>query len=141
MDIFKKTHKRHAGRIFNPFLLLLASICLAGGLYTILPAKAAETGIRGTVLWGPVHGGPVGLGQSDEEPLRATFHVLDSEREVARFKSDGEGNFEVLLPAGDYTIVPDSSTPIPAPQSQTKTVIVPEDGFAVITLRFDTGLR
>jgi hypothetical protein len=106
-----------------------------------MPVNAAETGIRGTVLWGPVKPGPARLGQSDEEPFRATFHVLDSEHEVARFESDGKGNFEVSLPAGDYTIVPDKSTPIPTPQSQTKTVTVPEDGFALVTLRFDTGMR
>ena len=67
--------------------------------------------------------------------------MLVDERQVAQFKSDKRGNFEVLLPAGNYTIVPDKSTPIPAPQSQTKTVTVPEDGFAVVTLRFDTGMR
>ena len=141
MNIFTKTHRRPTGKIFNAFSLLLASICLTGGIIVTLSANAAETGIRGTVLWGPVHGGPARLGQSDEAPLSATFHVLDSEHEVARFKSDGKGNFEVLLSAGDYTIVPDKSTPIPAPQSQTKKVTVPEDGFAVVTLRFDTGLR
>jgi hypothetical protein len=69
---------------------------LTGGIITTLPANAADTGIRGTVLWGPVHGGPVRLGQSDEAPLRAIFHVLDSEHEVARFESDGKGSFEVL---------------------------------------------
>jgi hypothetical protein len=85
-------------------------------------------------------GDPIVL-YDDEAPFRATFIVLVDERQVAQFKSDKKGNFEVLLPAGNYTIVPDKSTPIPAPQSQTKTVTVPEDGFAVITLRFDTGMR
>ena len=59
----------------------------------------------------------------------------------ARFESDGEGEFEVLLAAGVYSIVPDESTPVPYPWSLTKTVTVPEDGFAVVTLSFDTGLR
>jgi len=128
-------------RIHKASLLLLAVICLAGGLFAAMPVKAAETGIRGTVLWGPVKPGPTRVGQSDEAPFRATFIVLVDERQVAQFKSDKKGNFEVLLAAGYYTIVPDKSTPIPAPQSQTKTVTVPEDGFAVVTLRFDTGMR
>ena len=123
----------------SPFLL--AVICLAGGLFAAMPVKAAETGIRGTVLWGPIKPGPTRVGQSDEAPFRATFIVLVAECQVARFESDKKGKFEVLLPAGNYTIVPDKSTPIPAPQSQTKTVTVPEDGFAVVTLRFDTGMR
>ena len=123
----------------SPFLL--AVICLSGGLFAAMPVIAAETGIRGTALWGPIKPGPTRVGQSDEAPFRATFIVLVAERQVVRFKSDKKGKFEVLLPAGDYTIVPDKSTPIPAPQSQAKTVSVPEDGFAVVTLRFDTGMR
>jgi hypothetical protein len=125
----------------NPFPFLLAAICLAGGLFAMMPVNAAETGVRGTVLWGPVKPGPATVGQSDEAPLSATFIVFAGERQVVRFKSDKKGNFEVLLPAGNYTIVPDKSTPIPAPQSQTKTVTVPEDDFAVVMLRFDTGMR
>ena len=123
----------------SPFLL--AVICLSGGLFAAMPIIAAETGLRGTALWGPIKPGPTRVGQSDEAPFRATFIVLVAERQVVRFKSDKKGKFEVLLPAGDYTIVPDKSTPIPAPQSQAKTVSVPEDGFAVVTLRFDTGMR
>jgi hypothetical protein len=128
-------------RTQNPFPFLLAAICLAGGLFAVMPVNAAETGVRGTVLWGPVKPGPATVGQSDEAPFHATFIVFAADRQVARFKSDKKGNFEVLLPAGDYTIVPDKLTPIPAPQSQTKTVTVPADGFAVVTLRFDTGMR
>jgi hypothetical protein len=33
-------------------------------------------------------------------------------------KSDAKGNFEAMLPAGDYVIFPDESTPMPAPQNQ-----------------------
>ena len=129
------------GRIYGPIPLLLAAIFLVGGLQAAMPVNAAETGIRGTVLWGPVHGGPTRIGQSEEAPLSASFHVLDSERKVARFKSDDKGYFEVSLPAGEYTIVPDKSTPIPYSQRQRKTVTVPEDGFAVVILKFDTGMR
>jgi len=125
----------------NPFPFLLAAICLAGGLFAVMPVSAAETGVRGTVLWGPVNPGPARIGKSDEAPFSATFIVLAAEREVARFKSDKQGHFEVALPAGDYAIVPDNSTPIPAPHSQAKSVIVPENGFVEVTLRFDTGMK
>jgi len=128
-------------RTHNPLPFLLAAICLASGLFAAMPSRADDTGVRGTVLWGPVNPGPTRVGQSDEAPFSATFIVLAAEREVARFKSDKKGHFEVALPAGDYVIVPDNSTPIPAPQSQAKSVIVPEDGFAEVTLRFDTGMR
>lgn len=109
-------------------------------MQTAMPVNAAETGIRGTVLWGPVRPGPEILGQSDEVPLSATFLVFDAGCEVARFKSDKEGNFEVLLPHGDYTVVPDKSTPIIGPQRKKKKVTVPVDGFIEVTLRFNTGM-
>jgi len=125
----------------NPLPFLLAAICLASALGAAMPSRAGDTGVRGTVLWGPVNPGPTRVRQSDEAPFSATFIVLAAEREVARFKSDKKGHFEVALPAGDYVIVPDNSTPIPTPQSQAKSVIVPEDGFAEVTLRFDTGMR
>jgi len=105
-----------------------------------MPVNAVETGIRGTILWGPVRPGPERLGQSDEAPLSATFGVYVADREVARFKTDKKGQFEVLLPAGEYMIVPDPSTPIFGPQRRKKKVTVPTDGFAEVTLRFDTGM-
>jgi hypothetical protein len=131
----------HGGRIYGHAPLLLAAICLFGGLQATLPVNAAETGIRGTVMWGPVHGGPVRVGQSEEAPLSASFLVFGSETKVASFESDDKGHFEITLPAGEYTIVPDKSTPMPFPRQQKKTVTVPEDGFAEVTLRFDTGMR
>jgi len=105
-----------------------------------MPVNAVETGIRGTVLWGPVRPGPERLGQSDEAPLSAHFVVLAAGCEVARFKSDPKGNFEVVLPPGDYTIVADKSTPIIGPQRKKKKVTVPADRFIEVTLRFDTGM-
>jgi len=126
---------------YNPFIFLLAAICLVGCLHADMSVNTTKTGIRGTALWGPVKPGPTRLGQSDEAPFRATFIVFAAERKVAKFESDKKGNFEVLLPAGDYTIIPDKSTPIPVPQSQAKSVTVPADGFIEVTLRFDTGMR
>jgi len=128
-------------RTHKPLPFLLAAICLASGLFAAMSSRADDTGVRGTVLWGPVCPGPTRVGHSDEAPFSATFIVLAAEREVARFRSDKNGHFEVALPAGDYVIVPENSTPIPAPQSQAKSVNVPEDSFAEVTLRFDTGMR
>ena len=127
-----------SGKFYRPIPFLLAAICMAGFLAP--PANAAETGIRGTVSWGPVHGGPARMGRSEEAPLSASFLVLGSGKKVS-FKSDKKGYFEVSLPPGEYTIVPDKSKPMPFPGKQKKMVTVPEDGFAEVTLRFDTGMR
>jgi len=139
---YSATAARHAfGKTFSHVPFLLAALCLLGGLLAAMPVEAAETGIRGTVLWGPVQPGPAHAGQADEAPFRASFHVLGSGGKVARFDSDEEGHFEVRLPPGEYTIVPDKSTPIPFSERQKQTVTVPDDGFAIVTLRFDTGMR
>jgi len=128
-------HKNTYGRVSTLFIFIVVLV-----VQIVIPVNAAETGIRGTVLWGPVMPGPERLGQSDEAPLSATFRVFAAEREVARFKSDKKGNFEMLLPAGDCTIVPDRSTPTLGPQRQKKKVTVPADGFIEVTLRFNTGM-
>ena len=140
-SFFRQTVFAMKSRTHNPLPFLLAAICLASGLFAAMSSRADDTGVRGTVLWGPVSPGPTRVGHSDEAPFSATFIVLAAEREVARFRSDKNGHFEVALPAGDYVIIPDNSTPIPAPQSQAKSVNVPEDSFAEVTLRFDTGMR
>ena len=141
MNGSKHTHLRKGYKACHPIPFLLAAICLVGCLNADMPVNAAETGIRGTALWGPVKPGPSRLEQSDEAPLSATFIVLAAERQVAQFKSDKNGKFEILLPAGEYTIVPHKSTSIPVPGSQKKSVTVPADGFIEVTLRFDTGMR
>jgi len=141
MNGSKRARLRQRCKACNLIPFLLAAICLVGCPHADMTVNAAETGIRGTALWGPVKPGPSRLGQSDEAPLRATFLVHSAGRKVTQFKSDAKGNFEVLLPAGDYVIVPDKATPMPAPENQKKSVTVPADGFAVVTLRFDTGMR
>jgi len=136
-----RARTKSVGMNFSYVVHILAAIMLLCGLHAAVPASADETGIRGKVLRGPVRGGPVTLGQSHEAPFRASFSVLDPDRKVTRFESDEKGCFEVLLPPGEYVIVPDKSAPILFPQRQGKEVTVPEDGFARVTLKFDTGMR
>lgn len=120
---------------------MFVSILLLSGLQMALPAHSAETGIKGTVLWGPVKPGPSRIGKSDEAPLSASFIALNSKKKKTRFKSDKKGNFLVYLPAGKYMIVPDNSKPALFPGKQEKFVTVPDGGFAEVTFRYDTGMR
>ncbi len=121
--------------------IVFGSTLLVGMLFAAQPVIADDTGIKGKVLRGPVIPGPTTPGESDEVPFRASFHVLDTERVVAKFESAENGLFKVLLAPGEYTIVPDKKAPILFPTRQTKYVRVPEDGFADVVLRFDTGMR
>ena len=128
-------------RVHRHFRLLLTVLLVVGSQFSAFPAHAAETGLRGKVLWGPLSPGPTGPGQSDEAPVSASFTVYGGKQKVARFESDDRGCFEVSLPPGDYTIVPDKKTPIPMAEKQTTKVTVPEDGYAAVTIRLDTGMR
>ena len=142
MNSQTKTPRHPGGRISSYGLLLLATIFSVGPLHADTPVSAAETGIKGTVLMGPVRPGPAMAGQSHEAPFRASFQVLDGENKlVMSFTSDENGRFMILLPPGEYTIIPDSSAPIWRARHQKKTVTVPEGGFAGIILKFDTGMR
>jgi hypothetical protein len=129
-------------RIFSLVPFIVSATLLVGLLPAAEPVIAEETGIKGQVLRGPAYPGPGIEGRPDEAPFRAVFHVFDSQdRKVARFESDEEGHFKVFLPPAKYTIVPDKSAPILFPQRQKTEVTVPRDGFADVTLRFETGLR
>jgi len=107
-----------------------------------LGASVGETGITGQVLMGPIVPGPEVPGQVNEAPFAALFHVLRSDGStVGRFVTSDDGFFRVSLPPGEYVIVPDASAPFPNAEQQTKSVTVPEHGFADVLLRFDTGMR
>jgi len=108
-----------------------------------VPSEQEQTsGIRGKVLRGPVAGGPLTENAPSEAPFSATFSVRDTEgNEVARFRSDEEGSFELLIAPGDYLIVADASSPVFRPEEQPQPVTVPAGEIVELTLRFDTGMR
>lgn len=105
------------------------------------PIHAGNTGIRGTVLMGPIKPGPSTPSRADEAPMKGVFSVYKGDEKVAQFESDRTGAFEVCLPPGEYTIVPHKDTPVPYAEKQTTTVTVPDDGYAVVTIRLDSGMR
>ena len=131
---------RTGRRVHEQILLVLTGVIVIGCVHGAGPAHAAETGVRGNVLISPVRPGPERLGQNNEAPLSATFTVYEADRKVADFKSDEKGLFEVSLPPGTYVIVPSKGTPVPTPEQQKTRVIVPNDGFATITIRINSGM-
>ena len=72
------------------------------------------SGIEGTILVSPIRPGPIRKG--DDEPNVAPvsnvqFLVKAGDATVAKFKTDGEGRFQVALPPGHYVVLPEGAVP------------------------------
>ena len=72
---------------------------------TSTPKSQPETGIEGEIVVSPAHPGPTRQDIPDSKPLANTEFVVAKENStVASFKTDDQGRFRILLPAGHYTI-------------------------------------
>lgn len=124
-------------------MLTTASAVLAGALAcsTTNPGGGdGDSGLEGLVTRGPIQ--PVCVVDVPcDEPFAALFHVTQAGHEVASFRSNGQGQFSITLPLGDYVITPDASAPIIFPTRQAKSVRVEPNGMTRVELGFDTGIR
>ena len=69
------------------------------------PSPATESGIEGVISIGPTHGGPARAGVPSSSPLANAEFVVAGKKEMqASFKTDDQGKFRVLLPAGHYKV-------------------------------------
>jgi hypothetical protein len=103
-------------------------------------SPSPTTGLTGVVFRGPT--APVcEINEPCDAPLSAGFTVDQGSHVVSHFQSDAAGRFTVMLQPATYLIVPDANTPIIAPTSQAKTVVVGQVGLTNIQLMFDTGIR
>jgi hypothetical protein len=119
-----------------PALLLALSAAACDSL----TGPSSSTGLSGTMLRGPIQ--PVcAASQTCDAPFSSGFTILKLGTIVGSFRSDTQGHYEVRLPAGGYTIVPDADAPIMTPRSQSKDVTVGSSGMTMLDLRFDTGIR
>ena len=122
---------------------------LAAGVLTIAACgsgdaspspSTAASGIRGTVVLGPTC--PVQHAGASPclTPYPATLVVTDSDdRQVARTTARADGSFEVILPPGEYVILPRPGNPFP--QAQPLDVTVVPGQFAEVQINYDTGVR
>ena len=103
---------------------------------------STSTGLSGYTLIAAPCPGPLTDEPCPDQPLRASFEVLDAQNKVvARFESDDEGRFQLALPPGSYTIVPEASAPLFNARNQYRPVTVQGQTITEVTLRFDSGMR
>lgn len=107
---------------------------------TATPAASGESGIEGTVTIGPTC--PVQRIDSPcpDRPYQATITALDgADRKVAEARSGADGRFRLLLPAGTYTLRPESSGAFPHAREQS--VAVENGRITPVQIVFDSGIR
>ncbi|MBA3960756.1 MAG: hypothetical protein H0X40_02505 [Chthoniobacterales bacterium] len=84
----------------NKFALIFAFILPALAL-----AQGPKSGLTGSIVIGPVTGGPMKKSTSETKPLPNTaFEVKQGEKVVATFQTDEAGHFQVSLGAGHYEV-------------------------------------
>ena len=106
-------------------------------------SMAERSGIEGRVTVGPQC--PVleeGVSCPDR-PHWAEIRVLDegSDRVVATFMSDEDGQFRVELPPGRYVLDPGEPLLVDEPRAEKMTVSVEAGRYTEVTVRFDSGIR
>jgi len=128
----------------NTALRLIGTVVAVHGSYfscTMGTAPYAYARVHGHVFRGPTIVACDPYAPCMNAPFSVGFTVMQSDRQVARFRSDADGSFAIDLPVGKVTIVPDSDAPIQAPAAQQKRIEIPSDGMSELVLRFDTGIR
>jgi hypothetical protein len=99
------------------------------------------TGIRGRATLGPRCPVEVAGSPCPDAPFVGQITVLTPQNvEVDTVLTDDQGRFQVRLVPGSYVVIADTGGPGP-PFPEPQRVLVPEEGFAEVTLLVDTGIR
>jgi hypothetical protein len=115
--------------------LLIASLAGCG-----TPAVPPNTGIEGTVRFGPIS--PVSRpGEPDSRPYVAALVIkrLPSGDVADTVTSAADGTFRVALAPGLYRVEPKQGNPLPIAPAQEVTVTV--GSFAHVDIAYDSGIR
>jgi hypothetical protein len=66
--------------------------------------------------------------------------ILDIDnKKITQFQTDPTGYFKITLPAGTYILHPESEAIMPYASDQV--VVVTQDQFTQLSVKFDTGMR
>ena len=90
---------------------LIALVCMTAVAETSSPNTS---GIEGTIVVSPSRPGPIRKGEEPSvAPVGNTqFAVKAGDATVKTFTTDGEGRFQVALPAGHYVVLREEAAPM-----------------------------
>ena len=98
------------------------------------------SGLQGQVLIGPMCPVVQAGTPCPDRPYEATIAVRDEAGQpVTEFKSDAQGNFQVSLAPGTYTLAPLS--PDGFTHAPEQVITVTAGAYALVTITYDSGLR
>jgi len=123
----------------NRLLLFILPVALLSACASA-PTPAADTGVEGQTLLGPMC--PViRLDQPcPDRPYQATLTVLNPAGEkMAQIQTDVNGLYRLELLPGDYIMRPVSPNVMPYAQDQPFTVIAGK--FTKLDIQYDSGIR
>jgi len=128
------------GLTLGPILALCGALSLACCAQRSTPPAS---GIAGTVMKGPMCPGPRRREwPCPDQPVSGVFQVLDAEQKMAgSFRSDEAGKFQLALPPGQYTVVPEGVDARTNPLGGSSRITVLEGEVTQVALRWDTGIR
>jgi hypothetical protein len=104
-------------------------------------------GVRGDVSIGPTCAGPGRPGEVCSRPAADVLVIVTRKAdgvEVARKRTDAQGEFLIPLPEGVYVVTAEGKNigmPYRWPQRPQQDVTVSDGQIAAIELRYDTGIR
>jgi len=104
---------------------------------------AAAGALLGKVVLAPLCPGPAAIGrQCPAKAISTTIDIFrssDAHDPYRRTKSDGHGEFRIVLEPGTYVLRPASAAIYPQAPAQTVTVV--RDKFTPVRIIYDSGIR
>ena len=120
-------------KILLLFVLLLTSC-------SSFDAPPTDSGIEGQVFIGPICPVVREGEECPDQPYQAILTVSSQKGErIAQIQTDEEGQFKILLHAGEYVLHPESPNVLPFANEQT--VIVEDGKFTQVIVNYDSGVR
>ena len=148
--IVHRTRRRLFAHLLGSFGVLVAPGILAARVQTRRRKRhrtrrcdaRSPSGIRGTVLIGPM----CPVEQPDhpcpDQPFAATLRIEDLQETVlCSTRSNDDGQFRVGLPPDVYELVPVGPNPGAPPHAAPLRVMVERGGYTSVTVIFDSGIR
>ena len=133
--------------LYAVVMLIIALTLGCESTTTHLPSPEATvassaTGVKGSTVVD--EGCPVlpAESQCPQRPLPARVLILDQKGvEVTRTNTDGNGQFQIELPPGDYILQGQNLTGTPLPSAMPLHAKVQKGRMQVVTIQFDSGVR